>query len=184
MLPEVAPQTLRLSARRRRIVCAAAIAAAVLMLAAPRLSNLAALSNPWDYDEGVYLATARSMFHGHRLYEEIFCSQTPLHTQVLATAFRLLGDSPQSARLTTLLMGCAALLAAARIAWHAGGQLAAGITAICLATSYLFARRVGTAKPKSNRSPSRFSRSLPPLKRHVGTGYCGRSSAALRWLLV
>src|SRR5437868_4522171 len=102
MLPSAGPIGLGLSERGRRIVCGLAVVAGLALLAVPRLWNLAALSNPWDYDEGVYLATARSMFHGHELYAEIFCSQTPLHIQALAAAFYILGDSPQTARWMTL----------------------------------------------------------------------------------
>jgi hypothetical protein len=123
------------------------IAAAIAMLALPRLSNLGGFSNSWDYDEGVHLAMARLMVQGKSLFDPIFCGQAPLQTEAIAMAFRIFGDSVASARLINLLFGCLGLLAAARIAWHIGGDVAAGLAGICLSAAYLYARQSWYCEP-------------------------------------
>jgi 4-amino-4-deoxy-L-arabinose transferase-like glycosyltransferase len=117
------------------------VASAISLLVIPRFQDMRSYPNPWDQDEAVYLETARAITLGHPLYKPTFCAQPPVTPEILALGFRLFGDSVETGRLVTLLIGCAGLLGASLIAWRLGGGAAAGVAAVALASSYLYARQ-------------------------------------------
>lgn len=85
----------------------------------------------WDYDEGVYMISARLMVVGYRLYADIFSPLPPLLVSSIAWAFALWGALARVARLVTVLYSTVGLLAVALIARELGGRLA-GLSAIVL----------------------------------------------------
>lgn len=85
----------------------------------------------WDYDEGVYMISARLMVVGYCLYADIFSPLPPLLVSSIAWAFALWGASAKVARLVTVLYSTVGLLATALIARELGGRLA-GLSAIVL----------------------------------------------------
>jgi len=131
------------------IVC---VLAAVLLVLAARIAfvNLGQYSD--NYDEGVYLESARLMDHGYPLYRGIFDSQPPLWLVLVDTGFRLFGESVRSGRLVTsagFVLTVAALIAAG---WQLRGPLA-GLLAgglVLLSPYYLgFARVVEAEVPSA-----------------------------------
>jgi 4-amino-4-deoxy-L-arabinose transferase-like glycosyltransferase len=83
-----------------------------------RLYNIGARYS-YDYDEGVYLQTAKQMLNGYKLYECIFLSQPPILIYLVATSMSFLGADLYAGRLpialTSILAGVALYLAARRL---------------------------------------------------------------------
>ena len=82
-----------------------------------RLYNLG-VRYSYDYDEGVYLQTAKQMLNGYKLYERIFLSQPPILIYLVAASMSFLGENLYAGRLpialTSILTGVALYLAARR----------------------------------------------------------------------
>jgi len=85
----------------------------------------------WNDDEGIYMAEARLLDFGYRLYSEIFSPSPPLFIVSLRLAFALLGVSAQAARAVIIAYSTIGLLAVALIAREMGGWLA-GFSALVL----------------------------------------------------
>src|SRR5512142_2521618 len=71
-----------------------------------------------DYDEGVYLVSARLLLHGHRMFAEVFSSQPPLFLELLRAAFRAFGDTLVAARGVSAAAGVAACGLTGYLAWR------------------------------------------------------------------
>ena len=91
-----------------------------------------------NYDEGVYLLSARGVAHGDELFREVFSSQPPAFVETLALALRVGGDELATARLLALGFALLALAATAALAWRSAGPWAAPVAALALATGRPF----------------------------------------------
>jgi Dolichyl-phosphate-mannose-protein mannosyltransferase len=85
----------------------------------------------YDYDEGVYAATADAVAHGGRLYRDVFLSQPPLFVLTLRAMFGLGGASLAVARSTVVVFSTVWLIAILAILW-ARGSPGGGLLAVCL----------------------------------------------------
>ncbi|HLW46225.1 MAG TPA: glycosyltransferase family 39 protein [bacterium] len=88
----------------------------------------------YDYDEGVYAATAAAAADGNPLYTSAFLSQPPLLIGVLAHTFTTFGRSLASARGTVVAFSSLWLAGLAAIAVRTGGFRAA-VWAVAIAAS-------------------------------------------------
>jgi 4-amino-4-deoxy-L-arabinose transferase-like glycosyltransferase len=104
------------------------------------VSRLAILGIPSEreYDEGVYLLSARSIVAGHAMFSAVFSSQPPAFLETLALVFRAFGDSLESGRLLTLAFALLALAAIADLARRLNGPWAAPCAVAALAVSATF----------------------------------------------
>ncbi|MFN2427837.1 MAG: glycosyltransferase family 39 protein [Candidatus Binatia bacterium] len=91
-----------------------------------------------EYDEGVYLLSARALLAGHDLFVPVFSSQPPAFLETLALGMRLAGDSLETARLVVLGFALVALGAVADIGRRIAGTWAAPAAAAALALSATF----------------------------------------------
>ena len=58
----------------------------------------------YDYDEGVYAATADAVAHGGRLYHDVFLSQPPLFVLAIRAMFGVWGTSLATARSAAVVL--------------------------------------------------------------------------------
>ncbi|MCS7112666.1 MAG: glycosyltransferase family 39 protein [Nitrososphaerota archaeon] len=83
-----------------------------------RLYNLG-VKYSYDYDEGVYLQTAKQMLNGYKLYEQVFLSQPPILIYLVSASMNFLGENLYAGRLpialTSILTGVSLYLAARKI---------------------------------------------------------------------
>ncbi len=70
----------------------------------------------WDADEGIMLMQARLLGQGFQLYSQITSDQPPGVPLSILAAFRLVGDSVEVGRLTTLVYALVGLLGVALLA--------------------------------------------------------------------
>jgi hypothetical protein len=96
------------------------LASALLLALAVGLSWRLGSSASLDYDEGVYLVSARLLLHGHRLFAEVFSSQPPLFLDLLHGAFRAFGDSVSTGRSLSVV---AALVTCVAVGYLAGTRV-------------------------------------------------------------
>ncbi|HLW60076.1 MAG TPA: glycosyltransferase family 39 protein [bacterium] len=85
----------------------------------------------YDYDEGVYAATADAVAGGDRLYRDVFLSQPPVLIVAMRGMFRLLGPSLVAARGTVVLSSAVYLLAILTLL-STRGSPGGGVLAVCL----------------------------------------------------
>ena len=85
----------------------------------------------YDYDEGVYVATADAIASGSHLYRDIFLSQPPLFVLIIRATFRLWGTSLGVARSAVVILSVIWLLAMLAILWARGSPWG-GVVAVCL----------------------------------------------------
>src|ERR1051326_2462566 len=71
-----------------------------------------------DYDEGVYLCSARSALAGHPLFTEVFSSQPPAFLKILTWSFYLCGDSVVVGRAVIVFFSVLCLAATGWLAWR------------------------------------------------------------------
>jgi len=83
----------------------------------------------WDWDEGVYLLTARTVAVGHRLYSEVFSMAPPLFIASLNLAFWAAGETVAAGRAVIVLYSALGLLGVGLLAREWGGRLA-GLSAV------------------------------------------------------
>lgn len=109
----------------------------------------AAFSN--DYDEGVYLCSARALNHGSPLFSSIFSSQPPVFIESLAFCFRVFGESVETGRGMILFFALLGLLAIAWITWQLISPLSAPVAMLCLVlpTSFFHTARTCAAEMPS-----------------------------------
>ncbi len=115
---------------------AASTAAVVCLIAAHivwQMMQIASVPIParYDYDEGVYAATADALARGDRLYRDVFVSQPPVLILAIREMFALLGTSLAAARSAVVLSSAVWLLALLAILGVRGSPWG-GILAVCL----------------------------------------------------
>jgi 4-amino-4-deoxy-L-arabinose transferase-like glycosyltransferase len=111
---------------------------------------LAALGTAWfwhlgepfsyDYDEGVYLVSARLLLHGHRLFQQVFSSQPPLYLELLHAAFRSFGDTVAVGRGVSVAFAVAACALLAKASWDSVHPRAAPVAVVLCGTALSFFR--------------------------------------------
>ncbi len=93
--PDTVPESLTISESRAAFLWALVglclIAANTTWQVA--LATRAPIPAQYDYDEGVYAATADAFARGDRLYTEVFLSQPPLLIVMIGGMFHLIGTS-------------------------------------------------------------------------------------------
>lgn len=131
--------------RRARLASLCACALLLVTFAVIWQVNLGALYL-LDYDEGVYLCSARMMAQGHDLYTAVFSSQPPAYLPLLALAFRLGGDTVASGREVSVVAALVSLCAVAWIAWRLAGPSAAPLALFGLGCASAFFREARVAQ--------------------------------------
>lgn len=114
-------------------VCTVAVICLIVVHTVWQMTQVASVPIParYDYDEGVYAATADAYAHGGRLYREVFVSQPPVLILTLRGMFALLGASLAAARSTIVLSSAVWLLALLAILGARGASWG-GLLAVCL----------------------------------------------------
>jgi len=85
----------------------------------------------YDYDEGVYAATADAVARGGHLYRNVFLSQPPLFVLMLRAMFAFLGTSLAVARSAVVVLSIVWLVAMLAVLWARGSPWG-GLLAVCL----------------------------------------------------
>jgi hypothetical protein len=114
----------------------------VVILAALGVAWFWNLGGPfsYDYDEGVYLVSARLVLHGHPLFREVFSSQPPLYIELLCAAFRLFGDTVAVGRGVSVVFALATCALLGKASWDAIHPWAAPVAVILCGTALSFFR--------------------------------------------
>jgi len=94
-----------------------------------------------DYDEGVFLISARMATLGYPLFTSVFSSQPPVFLEILALAFRLFGDTVTVGREVMIFFSLTSLGAAAWISWRLVRPIAAPLAIISLGLPIVFFRQ-------------------------------------------
>lgn len=132
-----------LSEERREAVFWACLLGLIAGYTAWQLSHLGGLR--WDWDEGVYLLTARTVAQGHRLYSDIFSMAPPLFIASLNLGFWFGGETIAAGRAVVVLYSALGLLGIGLLAREWGGRLAGPVAAAALAAAphfYILSRTV------------------------------------------
>ena len=103
---------------------------------------------PFDYDEGVYLLSARMLMAGYSQYTSVFSSQPPAFLEILALAFRLFGDTVAVGRGVMIFFSLVSLVAIGWISWRLAGPLASPVAILSLGLSMIFFRQSFTVQPE------------------------------------
>lgn len=113
------------------------------LLVAFTLAWQASLSEQYilDYDEGVFLLSARMVALGYPLFTSVFSSQPPVFLEILALALRLFGDTVTVGREAMVFFSLTSLGAIAWISWRFVGPLAAPVAIISLGLPIIFFRQ-------------------------------------------
>ena len=124
----------------------------LLLLCAFALALQMNLSNPYlsNYDEGVYLSSARLVTEGYPLFTSVFSSQPPAFLEILALAFRLFGDTLTVGRGVMVFFSLVSLGSVAWISWRLIGPLASPLAIVSLGLPLVFfqqSRRVLAENP-------------------------------------
>ena len=85
----------------------------------------------YDFDEGVYWLTLRSMGAGHHLYQQIFYSQAPFFLPALYPFYVSLGSTLQGTHLGLAVLSLLGLAGAYMLGRALGGQ-AGGIASLAI----------------------------------------------------
>ena len=135
----------RLQTRITAFLLPAVQLATVLLFAAWGLLHLHGYTYstaPWlgphgwsDYDEGVYLVSARLMNQGFPLFSSVFSSQPPLFITGLAVFLRVFHDAAGAGYLYSLSFGLLALGGVLWLSWECSGRWSATMAAVVLALS-------------------------------------------------
>jgi hypothetical protein len=91
-----------------------------------------------DYDEGVYLTSARMVAAGHPLFSSVFSSQPPVLVEMLALTFRLFGETVVVGRELIIFFSLITLGSVALIAAHWVNRYAAPLAIVALALTLTF----------------------------------------------
>jgi Dolichyl-phosphate-mannose-protein mannosyltransferase len=127
-----------IAARARRGIVPAVLVG--LVLAALVAVGCWRLGEPfdYDYDEGVYLVSARLLLHGKSLFGEVFSSQPPLFLDLLHGVFRVFGDTIAAGRALSLVFAVVACGMVAELAWELIDPWAGPVAALVTASSIVF----------------------------------------------
>jgi 4-amino-4-deoxy-L-arabinose transferase-like glycosyltransferase len=125
---------------RQRVLSISVIAGAIA-LAATYLWPDSIVTRNRDIDEGVYLMVARLIHRGYDIHT-FFFDQFWLFPKILATAFKLVGDSLFAGRLIVFAFALAGLIGVAGLCYQLGAKWGAASAAILLgAISPLYLRQ-------------------------------------------
>lgn len=91
-----------------------------------------------EYDEGVYLLSARAVAAGEQLFTGVFSSQPPAFLESLALVLRVAGDRIGHAQWFSLFWALVAMAAVAGLARRVAGPLAAPLAATALMAGATF----------------------------------------------
>ena len=91
-----------------------------------------------DYDEGVYLISARMIMAGYTMFTSVFSAQPPAFLETLALAFRLFGDTLTIGREVMVFFALVALGAIGWIGWRLAGPFASLIAILSLGLTLIF----------------------------------------------
>ena len=94
-----------------------------------------------DYDEGVYLCSARSAVAGHPLFTEVFSSQPPAFLKILTWSFYLFGDTVVVGRAAIVFFSVVCLAATGWLAWRMNCPLASPAAILMLGLTFIFFRQ-------------------------------------------
>src|SRR5580704_4597594 len=94
-----------------------------------------------DWDEGVYLSSARNALEGHPFYTSIFNAQAPAFLQILTFAFRIFEDSVVIGRALIVFFSLVYMSAVGWIAWRVAFPYAAPIAILLQGLSIVFYRQ-------------------------------------------
>jgi hypothetical protein len=127
-----------MSASRNERVLAACTA--LVLLVAITVAWLSHITDAlgMEYDEGVYLESARLMRHGYPIFERVFSSQPPLLLDLIRGSFALLGDTISAGRLVSVLGATVTCGALGIIAWEVVAPWAAPLAVVFCGTSVTF----------------------------------------------
>jgi hypothetical protein len=134
---EAPPPSTGRAARRSGAGPAVMLGFVLVAFAASRLW-IAGVASEREYDEGVYLCSARAVAAGEELFTDVFSSQPPAIVETLAVALVTFGDRLFVARTFILAFALLALFAVADIARRLAGPWAAPAAAAALAVSMTF----------------------------------------------
>jgi len=143
-----------------------------------------------DYDEGVYLSSARMALHGHPLFTSVFSSQPPAFLEILASAFYLFGDSVVVGRCVIILFSLVSLVAAGRIAWQVARPMAGPVAILLLGLSLLFFRQATIVQAEipalafALLAIAILAREKPRGAWLIGAGFCFTLGALCKLLVV
>jgi hypothetical protein len=124
------------------------IAAIGVLLAAFEISHSGGYTyadwrgNAWsNYDEGVYIVSARALNQGYSIFSQVFSSQPPLFLALLALALRVGGGAAEAGNAYALICGIATLIGVAWLCWEIGGWWPAllGSAVLALSPGFLLA---------------------------------------------
>jgi hypothetical protein len=121
----------------------ASVATSLAILIACAVAWFGDLDQPFvaDFDEGVYLGSARLLNRGALLFVDVFASQPPLFFETLRAALRLCGDTVSTGRGMVVLAALVSLGAVGALASRMIAPRAAPVAMGLLATTMLFSRQ-------------------------------------------
>lgn len=99
-----------------------------------------------DYDEGVFLCSARMALRGQQLFRAVFSSQPPAFLALLALAFQLCGETVRAGREVSVCCALLCLGAVAWSAWRLASPWAAPVAVLALGGASLFFREARTVQ--------------------------------------
>ena len=103
----------------------------------------------FDYDEGVYWASLRSLSAGHHLFSEVFSSQPPGFLPAVLPFYDLLGHSLAGARTGVLVFSLVGIAATYIVANALGGRSVAVGAALAAAVDPLLTRQAVTLQAEN-----------------------------------
>jgi len=124
----------------------ALIAAVIVFLCAVTLSYRLGAVYEHDWDEGVYLGSARLMLEGEAQYQHVFSSQPPLFLDILTLGLRLFGDTVLAGRAVMVGFGLLTLVFTGSIAWRLFCPAAGVLTMLAMAPSSDFLHQARTCQ--------------------------------------
>jgi len=135
---DVVESVSRDAAARRKLSTAVAFSATALIVVAFTLISESNVGLSYGWDEGAYLASARLVSQGLPLFEAVFSSQPPVFLEILASAFRIFGDTGETGARVSIAFGVLSLLSFAWIAWRLLGVTAAPVAVLALLSKLFF----------------------------------------------
>ncbi len=122
------------------------IAAGIVLLCTGALSYRLGAVYAHDWDEGVYLGSARLMLEGEAQYRQVFSSQPPLFLDILTLGLRLFGDTVVAGRGLMVASALLTLVCAGSIAWRLFCPAAGVLTILAMALSSDFLHQARTCQ--------------------------------------
>lgn len=144
-----------LAARLNGPAVPAALAAIAVLVIAWQIAHVRGYTYGWwqgfhwdDYDEGVYLVSARALLHGQPIFSQVFSSQPPLFLAGLAVFLGLAGGAAGAGHLFSLCCALLALAGVGWLCWEIAGRWSAvlGVAVLALSPGFEIAARAVEAE--------------------------------------